>query len=70
MASIARKNLFEDIPRFLVAQAGIVFAVSLVTIQTGILDGFVRSTALLIDRSEADLWIASEEMVHLELTVP
>ncbi len=70
MASIARKNLFEDIPRFLVAQAGIMFAVSLVTIQVGILKGFTRSTAILIDRSTADLWVASKEMVHLELTTP
>ena len=70
MASIARKNLFEDIPRFLVAQAGIMFAVSLVTIQVGILRGFDRSTALLIDRSTADLWVASKDMVHLELTTP
>jgi len=54
MASIARKNLFEDIPRFLVAQAGVMFAVSLVSIQTGILNGFTRSTALLIDQSRAD----------------
>ncbi|WP_244913220.1 FtsX-like permease family protein [Phormidesmis priestleyi] len=70
MASIARKNLFEDIPRFLVAQAGIMFAVSLVTIQVGILKGFTRSTALLIDQSTADLWVASKDMVHLELTSP
>lgn len=70
MASIARKNLFEDIPRFLVAQAGIMFAVSLVTIQVGILDGFTRSTGLLIDQSSADLWVASEDMVHLEVTSP
>ncbi|NJR50702.1 MAG: ABC transporter permease [Leptolyngbyaceae cyanobacterium CSU_1_3] len=68
MASIARKNLFEDIPRFLVAQAGIMFAVSLVTIQLGVLKGFTRSTALLVDHSNADLWVASKEMVHLELT--
>lgn len=68
MASIARKNLFEDIPRFLVAQAGIMFAVSLVTIQLGVLKGFTRSTALLVDHSSADLWVASKEMVHLELT--
>ena len=70
MASIARKNLFEDIPRFLVAQAGIMFAVSLVTIQIGILHGFTRSTGLLIDQSSADLWVASEDMVHLEVTSP
>lgn len=70
MASVARKNLFEDIPRFLVAQAGIMFAVSLVTIQTGILNGFTRSTTSLIDQSQADLWVASEEMVNLQLTLP
>ena len=70
MASIARKNLFEDIPRFLVAQAGIMFAVSLVTVQLGILKGFSRSTAIVIDYAHADLWVASKEMVAFELTSP
>ncbi|MDX2214681.1 MAG: FtsX-like permease family protein [Oculatellaceae cyanobacterium bins.114] len=70
MASIARRNLFEDIPRFLVAQAGIMFAVSLVTIQTGILNGFSRSTTSLIDNSQADIWLSANEMVYLELTLP
>lgn len=70
MASIARKNLFEDIPRFVVAQAGIMFAVSLVTIQVGILNGFGRSTTRLIDQSSADLWVGSKEMLHLEVTLP
>lgn len=70
MASIARKNLFEDIPRFLVAQAGIMFAVSLVTIQTGILSGFSRSTTSVIDNSQADIWVSASEMVYLELTLP
>ncbi|MDT9197684.1 ABC transporter permease [Limnospira fusiformis KN01] len=70
MASIARKNLIEDIPRFLAAQAGIMFAVSLVTIQNGILNGFVQSSSMLIDRSSADIWITSEDMVHLNLTMP
>ena len=70
MASVARKNLFEDIPRFLVAQAGIMFAVSLVTIQTGILNGFTRSTGLLIEQSSADLWVASKYMMFLEVTSP
>ncbi|UBF28270.1 ABC transporter permease [Kovacikia minuta CCNUW1] len=68
MPSIARKNLFEDIPRFLVAQAGIMFAVSLITIQKGILDGFTRSTVLLIEQSTADLWVADQSMEYLELT--
>lgn len=70
MVSIARKNLLEDLPRFLVAQAGIMFAVSLVTIQTGILNGFTRSTVLLIDSSKADIWLSSDRMVQFEYTEP
>ena len=68
MVSIARKNLFEDIPRFLVAQAGIMFAVSLVTIQTGVLNGVIRSTITLVENSPADIWLASDKMIQLELT--
>ncbi|MEO0458841.1 MAG: FtsX-like permease family protein [Cyanobacteria bacterium P01_A01_bin.114] len=70
MVSLARKNLLKDLPRFLVAQAGILFAVSLVTIQSGILKGFMRSTTLLINQSEADIWVASENLVNFELTEP
>ena len=70
MPSIARKNLFEDIPRFLVAQAGIIFSVSLVTIQTGVFRGFMQSASLLVDKSSADLWITSKDFVHMELTLP
>lgn len=70
MSSVARKNLFKDIPRFLVAQAGIMFAVSLVTIQVGILNGFTRSTTLLIDQSDSDFWIASKDMLYLDVTLP
>jgi len=70
MTSVARKNLLEDIPRFLVAQAGVMFAVSLVTIQTGIINGFGRSTTTIIDDSRADIWLSAEEMVNLQLTLP
>jgi putative ABC transport system permease protein len=69
MPSIARKNLFEDLPRFLVAQAGIMFAVSLITIQTGIFRGVMRSTALLVDYSPADIWVTSQDMETLEMTL-
>lgn len=69
MPSLARKNLFEDLPRFLVAQAGIMFAVSLITIQTGILQGVIRSIALLIDYSQADIWVGSQNSASLELTL-
>ena len=70
MPSIARKNLLKDFSRFLVAQAGIMFAVSLVTIQTGLQSGFARSSSLIIDNSKADIWVSSNKMVQLDLTLP
>jgi len=70
MVSLARKNLLEDFSRFLVAQLGITFAVSLVTIQTGLLEGFGRSATLLINQSQADFWIASSELRYFGLTLP
>ena len=70
MVSIARKNLFKDLPRFIVAQAGIMFAVGLVTIQTGLLNGFTRSSSMLISSANADLWLASKDIRHLDFTLP
>ena len=70
MVSLARKNLLEDIPRFLVAQAGIMFAVTLVTLQTGVFTGFTRSVGQLIYNSDADIWVASESLVQIEVTLP
>jgi putative ABC transport system permease protein len=70
MTSIARKNLLEDIPRFIVAQVGILFAVSLVTIQTGLQSGFTQSTSKLIERSTADIWLADKTVEHIGLTLP
>lgn len=46
------------------------FAVSLVTIQSGIFNGFTRSTTQLINNSSADIWVCSDSLVHLELTLP
>ncbi|MBD2102157.1 FtsX-like permease family protein [Leptolyngbya sp. FACHB-261] len=70
MVSIARKNLLEDLPRLLVAQAGITFAVSLIGVQTGILNGFTNSVTLVIDNSQADIWVTSKDFLHLSLTLP
>uniref|UniRef100_B8HQ51 ABC3 transporter permease protein domain-containing protein n=1 Tax=Cyanothece sp. (strain PCC 7425 / ATCC 29141) TaxID=395961 RepID=B8HQ51_CYAP4 len=70
MVSIARKNLFEDLPRFMVAQAGIMFAVGLVTIQAGLYQGFSKSSSLLVDNGKADLWLASKDLSYFDLTLP
>jgi putative ABC transport system permease protein len=70
MVVLARKNLFADLPRCIVALCAVMFAVTLLTVQTGIYNGFIRSTSLLIEESTADIWIASKEMAFLEVTLP
>ena len=70
MVSIARKTLFHDLIPFVVAQAGIVFSVSLVTIQIGLFFGFARSTSIIIDRTKADIWVVSSKFQQLDLTLP
>lgn len=46
------------------------FAVGLVTIQTGLLNGFTRSSSLLIQSSSADIWLASKNLRYLDFTLP
>lgn len=70
MLGLARRFLFEDPARLLASLGGIVFAVVLVLVQVGIFNGFVRSSTLLIEESRADLWIASRDILYLEITLP
>jgi putative ABC transport system permease protein len=67
---LAFRYVLEDVPRLSASLAGIAFAVALVLVQTGIYSGFVRSATLLVDRSDADLWVASRAMSYLEITLP
>lgn len=70
MVSLARRNLLHDRARFFVAQAGVMFAVVLVTIQLGVYFGFGRSTTALVDASSADLWVAARDSVNVDLSAP
>lgn len=70
MVSIARKTLFHDFIPFVVAQAGIVFSVSLVTVQIGLFYGFTRSTSTIVDRTQANIWVVSSKLQQLDLTLP
>lgn len=69
MASLAWRNLFYDKVRLVVTLTGIVFAVILVGVQLGLFVGFIRATADVIDHSQADLWVASKDISHLEVGV-
>ncbi len=70
MVSIARKNLFHDRVRFAVALAGIQFAVVLITIQVGVFLKFLTNSSVLIDNTEADIWITSKKLENFDFGRP
>ncbi len=69
MVPLGRKTLFQDLPRFLVAQAGVAFAVGLIAIEAGVYFGFLKGAVLPIEESRADLWVAARETQYFELAL-
>ena len=80
---IAWRNLRQDPIRFAATVVGIVFAVVLISMQTGMLLGFMRTSAGLVENARADIWISargtsnvdqsgllSESVYYRALTVP
>ena len=70
MVPLGRKTLFQDLPRFLVAQAGVAFAVGLIAIESGVYFGFLKEAVLPIQESRADLWVAARDTQYFELALP
>ncbi len=70
MASLAVRNLFHDRVRLAVTLTGIIFAVVLVAIQTGLFIGFTTTTSNVIDNSGADFWITAAGVKYIETGVP
>ena len=70
MRTLAIRSVLEDVPRLVASLAGIAFVVALVLVQAGIYSSFVTSTTLLIDQSDAQIWVGSREMSYLEITLP
>src|SRR6185437_15549042 len=54
---IAWRNITRDRVRLMIGVVGVLFAVLLVTLQTGLLIGFALTSSSLVDRANADLWI-------------
>jgi len=67
MVSLARKNLLEDIPRFLVAQAGLCLPLAWLQFRLAFSMGLLPTNS--DNNSSADIWVASDSLVHLELTL-
>jgi len=70
VVSIARKNLFHDKIRFAVALAGIQFAVVLITLQMGVFLRFLTNSSVLIDNTEADIWITARGLENFDFGRP
>jgi putative ABC transport system permease protein len=66
MLSLALRNLFHDRIRLAVTLTGVVFAVVLIAIQIGLFIGFRTTISNVIDRSNADVWIGSRHITHIE----
>jgi putative ABC transport system permease protein len=68
--TLAIRYVLEDVPRLVASVAGIAFVVALVLMQAGIYSSFVRSTTLLVDESDAQIWVGARAMSYLEITLP
>ncbi len=70
MNTLALRNLLHDKTRFAVTLVGIVFAVVLIAVQTGLFLGFVAATTNLIGHSGADLWVTARGVRYIEIAEP
>jgi putative ABC transport system permease protein len=70
MISIGWRNLKRDPWRAAAAILGVVFAVVLVTVEIGMLLGLVRNASLLIDQSNADLWVSTVDVKTFDFATP
>ena len=70
MVPLARRTLFHDKARFAVTLCGVVVAVLLITVQIGLLLGFMSSTTTLIDNAGAELWIAPVRTPNVDIAAP
>ncbi len=57
--TLALRNLFHDRMRLIVTVVGIMFSIVLVAIQLGLYSGASRMIVSMIERADADLWIAA-----------
>ncbi len=70
MLIIALKNLLHDKTQFAVAVLGVSFSVILMAGQIGVFLGFMDNCALMIDNTDADIWITSKNSRNFDFSQP
>lgn len=69
MLRIAWKNLIHDKLKLTTAVLGVVFATFLMTVQVGMLLGFMHTITGIVDHSPGDLWIMPEHTPNFEMVL-
>lgn len=67
---IALRNLMHDRIRLAVTLTGVIFAVVLIAVQSGLFVGFTTATSCVIENTEADVWVASRGVRNFDVTHP
>lgn len=70
MVDIASKNLFHDRVRLIITLVGVTFSVVLITAQVGIYLGFMTNAAAIIEHTEADIWVTSQNSRNFDFALP
>jgi putative ABC transport system permease protein len=66
MVDLARKNLLHDKLRFLITVSGVAFAVTLVFVQVGLLNGLLDNASITIEHLSADLWVTPRNTPNID----
>jgi putative ABC transport system permease protein len=70
MVDIARRNLLHDKTRFAITLVGVTFCVVLIFAQVGIYLGFMHDASIIIDNTQADIWILSKNSKNFDFPQP
>ncbi|MGH9895102.1 MAG: ABC transporter permease, partial [bacterium] len=70
MVDIATKNLLHDRTRFFITVVGVTISVVLIFAQIGIYLGMMQNASIIIDNTDADIWITSKNSANFDFPLP
>jgi putative ABC transport system permease protein len=68
MWSLALRTLIADRGKLVTAMVGVVFSIVLMNVQGGLFLGLLRRASLLVDFTQADIWVGHKAMHNVDFT--
>lgn len=68
--NLAYRTLFHDRGKLIAGLVGVIFSVVLVNIQGGLFFGLIHKASMLVDRSNADIWVGHRGMHNVDFAHP